>query len=328
MAFSNTYDTTNPGSAVSNREDLSSVLTILAPEQTPILSSAPKSKATATFHEWTVDKLDTPTTTGVSEGADVTSFADKFSGRARLGNYIQKMRRDYMVSDLQNAVSSVGPAAIAQAEAKAVQEIKRDIEATICSTNDRSADDGGGTKYGMRGLGDWIDSTGPSDVPAAYRTPSASINASGTAFTETVMNNIITSMYRVSGVSNGLTLVADTALRRVISDFARTSASGDYSVRQVVYQGGESTIKLGVSMYESDHGMVSIVNMNPDCAPDTSAKDTGYFINPEYIGVAELISLGSTRLPNLGGGDRGFVDWAGTLVVKHPGAFGAVTALS
>jgi hypothetical protein len=314
MAFSNTYDTTNPGSAVSNREDLLDVLTILAPEETPVLSSAAKSKASATFVEWTVDSLSAPVTTGVAEGSDVTVFTDKFANRARLGNYIQKFRRDYMVSDLQNAVDSVGPAKIAQAEAKAVREIKRDIEATLISNNDRSVEDGAGTPYGLRGLGDWIDSSGPADVPATYRTPAGSIHASGT-FNETVFNNLITSIYRVTGTSNGLTLVADTALRRVISDFARTSGSSDYSVRRVAYEGGEATIKLSVELYESDHGIVSIVNM-------------GYLVNPEFYGVAELIPLGSTRLPNLGGGERGYVDCAMTLLVKHPGAHGKITTLS
>jgi len=328
MAFSNTYDTTNPGAAVSNREDLTDVLTILAPEETPVLSSASKSKATATYVEWTVDSLAAPTTTGVAEGADVTSFTDKFSNRARLGNYIQKFRRDYMVSDLQNAVDSVGPAKIAQAEAKSVREIKRDIEATLCSNNDRSIEDGAGTPYGLRGLGNWIASAGPSDVPAAYRTPAGSIQGSGTTFTETVFNNLITSIFRVTGMSNGLTLVADTSLRRVISDFARTSGSSDYSVRKVSYDGGEASIKLSVELYESDHGIVSIVNMNPDCAPDTTNKDTGYLVNPEYYGIAELIPTGSTRLPNLGGGERGYVDCALTLIVKHPGAHGKITALT
>ena len=327
MAFSGTYDTTNPGSAVSNREDLLDVLTILAPEETPVLSSAAKSKASATFVEWTVDSLSAPVTTGVAEGSDVTVFTDKFANRARLGNYIQKFRRDYMVSDLQNAVDSVGPAKIAQAEAKAVREIKRDIEATLISNNDRTVEDGAGTPYGLRGLGDWIDSAGPADVPATYRTPAGSIHASGT-FNETVFNNLITSIYRVTGTSNGLTLVADTALRRVISDFARTSGSSDYSVRRVAYEGGEATIKLSVELYESDHGIVSIVNMNPDCAPDTTNKDTGYLVNPEFYGVAELIPLGSTRLPNLGGGERGYVDCAMTLLVKHPGAHGKITTLS
>lgn len=327
MAFSNTYDTTNNGSAVSNREDLLDVLTILAPQETPVLSSASKSKATATFVEWTVDSLSSPVTTGVAEGADVTSFTDKFSNRARLGNYVQKFRRDYMVSDLQNAVDSVGPAKVAQAESKAVREIKRDIEATLCSTNDRSVENGAGTSYGMRGLGGWIDSGGPFDVPSDYRTPAASIHAIG-ALTETVFNNLITSIYRVSGTTNSLTLVADTALRRIISDFARTSASGDYSVRQVSYPGGSGEIKLAVDMYSSDHGQVSIVNMNPDCAPDTTNKDTGYLINPDFLSVAELITLGSSRLPNLGGGERGYVDFTGTVCVKHPGAFGKITAIS
>lgn len=328
MAFSNTYDTTNTGSAVSNREDLSDALTILAPQETPILSLAAKSKAKATYHEWTVDSLAAPVSTPIAEGADVNAFDDKFANRARIGNYCQKLRRTFMVSDIQQAVDSVGPAKLAQAEMKAVKEIKRDIEKTISGTQDRATEDGAGTASQLRGLGDWIDSAGPSDVPAAYRTPSTSINGSGTTFTETVMNNLITSMYRVTGATNDLTLVADTALRRIITDFARLSASGDYSVRRVETYGDSSSIKLSVQMYESDHGIVSIVNMNPDCAPDTTNKDTGYFINTQYLGVADLIPLGSSRVPNLGGGDRGYVDWTGTLVVKHPGAFGSITALS
>jgi hypothetical protein len=327
MSFSNTFDTTNPGSGVSNREDLLDVLTILAPEETPILSSANKSAASATFVEWTVDSLSAPNTTGVSEGADVTAFTDKFSGRARLGNYTQKFRRDYMVSDLQEAVDSVGPAKIAQAEAKAIRELKRDIEATLCGTQDRAVENGAGTAYGLRGLGDWIDSAGPSDVPADFRTPADSIHASGD-FTETVFNNLITSIFRVTGATNSLTLVADTALRREVTDFARLAESGQVSVRDVNYQGESGTISLSVDLYQSDHGIVSIVNMNPDCAPDTTNKDTGYLINPEYFGIAELIPMGSTRLPNMGGGERGFVDCALTSLVMHPGAHGKITALS
>ena len=330
MSLSNTYDTTSPGSAASNREDLSDVLTILAPEETPVLSSLSKTRASGTLHEWTVDSLSSPRTTGIAEGADVTTFTDQFSGRARLTNNTQKFRRDYMVSDLQEAVDSVGPAKIAQAEAKAVRELKRDVEATLLSVNDKEVEDGAGTVYKLRGLGDWIDSNGPTDVPAAFRTPAASIHGTG-AFTETAMNNIITSIYRVSGTTNSLTLVADTALRRIISDFARLDPDGDAagtSIRDVNYNGDSAKIKLSVELYQSDHGIVSVVNMNPDCAPDTSAKDTGYFVNPEYAGIAELIPMGSSRLPNQGGGERGYVDCALTLAVYHPGAHGKITAIA
>jgi hypothetical protein len=307
------------------------VLTILAPEETPVLSSANKQKASSTFVEWTVDSLAAPSTTGVAEGADVTSFTDKFSGRARLGNYVQKFRRDYMVSDLQEAVDSVGPAKVAQAEAKAIRELKRDVEATLISTNDRSVENGSSTAYGLRGLGDWLDSAGPSDVPSDFRTPADSIyttsEANSTAFTESALNDIITSIYKVTGATNNLTLVADTGLRRVISDFARLQSADGTSIRDVNYEGGSSSIKLSVELYQSDHGVISIVNANPDCTPNFGGNTTdssGFIVNPEYFGIAELIPMGSTRLPNLGGGERGFVDCALTSLMYHPGAHGLI----
>ena len=308
MSFSNTYDPTfgvGPASSVSNREDLTDVLTILAPEETPILSSANKQKASATNVEWTVDSLAAPSTAGIDEGADVTTFTDKFAGRARLGNFVQKFRRDYMVSDLQEAVDSVGPAKIAQAEAKAIREIKRDIEATLAGTQDRAQEDGAGTAYALRGLGDWIDSAGPSDVPAGFRTPAASIvDVTDDDFAESELNGIISSIFKVTGSSNNLMLVADTALRSDISDFARIGGASGDSVRNVNYSGESGSIKLSVDLYQSDHGIVSVVNANPDCMPAQAGQAgmAGYVVNPDYYGVHELIPMGSTRLPNLGGG--------------------------
>ena len=331
MAFSNTYDTTDPGSGVSNREDLTDVLTILAPEETPILSSAQKQKASATFVEWTVDALADPVTTGIREGADVSTFTDQFAGRARLGNYVQKFRRDYQVSDLQEAVDSVGPAKIAQAEAKAIRELKRDVEKTIASNNDRAAENGTDTAYALRGLGEWLSSSGPSDVPAGFRTPADSVytvaEANATAFGETQFNDIIASIFSQTGTVSDLMLVADTKLRRVISDFARTTGSATDNVRSVNYDGGAGEIKLTVDLYQSDHGIVSIVNGNPDCMPSFGqAGEAGYLVNPEYFGIHELIPMGSTRLPNQGGGERGYVDCALTLGVYHPQAHGLIKA--
>ena len=327
MSFSNTFDTTNTGSGVSNREDLTDVLTILAPEETPILSSAIKQRASATFVEWTVDSLGAPNTAGISEGADVTAFTDQFAGRAKLGNRVQKFRRDYMVSDLQEAVDSVGPAKIAQAEAKAIRELKRDIEATIASANTQATENGAGVANALGGLGDWIQAAaGSGNVPAAFQTPGASVLDPGATINESEFNTVITSIFGVTGTTSNLMLVADTTLRNQISDFARTSGSANDTFRSVNYDGNSGSIKLSVDLYESDHGVVSIVNGNPDCMPTQAgtAGMMGYLINPEYYGIHELIPMGSTRLPNLGGGERGFVDCALTLGVYHPGAHGVI----
>jgi len=334
MSFSNTFDTTNtnPSSGVSNREDLTDVLTILAPEETPILSSANKKGASATKVEWTVDSLSAPSTVGIREGLDVTTFTDQFAGRARLGNRVQKFRRDYMVSDLQEAVDSVGPAKIAQAEAKAIRELKRDIEASLASANTQTTEDGAGVVNRLGGLGDWIqNAAGSGNVPATFQTPAASIaDVTDGNFAESELNSLISSIFKVTGTSNNLMLVADTALRQDISDFARIGGVSGDSVRAVNYNGESGTIKLSVDLYQSDHGIVSVVNANPDCMPTQAgtAGMAGYLVNPEYYGVHELIPMGSSRLPNLGGGDRGFVDCALTLGVYHPGAHGKIVSTS
>lgn len=324
MAFSNTYSTTNPGSAVSNREDLTDVLTVLAPEETPLTSLAKKSKATATFNEWTVDTLAAPVTAGVREGQDISSFVDKFSGRARLGNYIQLFQKNYMVSQLQDAVESVGPAKIAEAEAKAIREMKRDIEAVVAGTQDRAVEDGSATAYASRGLGNWIASAGPADVPAAYRTPAASIHASG-ALTESAFNGLVASIFEKTGTVDALTLVAGTTLRRTISGFARSDGNAAESVFHVNQMATDKEITLSVNTYDSDFGIITIINGNPACMPSAT---TGYLINPDYVGVAELMSIGSTRLPNQGGGERGFIDAALTLQVYSPLAHGKITVVA
>ncbi len=260
-----------------------------------------KERASATNVEWTVDSLSAPQTAGISEGADVTAFTDQFAGRARLGNRVQKFRRDYMVSDLQEAVDSVGPAKIAQAEAKAIRELKRDIEATLAGTQDSATENGAGVANALRGLGDWIDSAGPADVPAAFRTPAASIvDVTDDVFAESELNGLISSIFRVTGSSKQSYACCWHWLRQVIADFARIGGATGDSVRSVNYDGNSGSIKLSVDLYESDHGVVSIVNQNPDCANFGGNRNgSGYIVNPEYYGVHELIPMGSLAYQTL-----------------------------
>jgi len=326
MAISTTYQPNAPqvktgvGSAISNREDLSAELTLLAPEETPVLSLCAKGSAKGTYKEWTVDTLAAPSFDGIGETQDVNAFDDQFASRGRLGNYVQKFRETFLVSDLQEAVTSVGPASVAQAEAKAMRQLKRSVEAAINSDNDKSVEDGAGSKYKLRGLGNWIQSAGPSDVPAAYRTPSASIQLS--APNETTFNDIIASIFTVNGESNNLTLIAGVALRKVISNFTRSSAAATSEAVYTVNQDATAKkVTHAVTLYDSDFGLVNIISGNPACMP---ASTRGYVVNPKYLGFDTLIPMGSTRLENQGAGERGYVDMVGTLVCKHPGAHGKI----
>jgi hypothetical protein len=253
----------------------------------------------------------------------VTSFTNQFQKRGRLGNYVQIFRDDFLVSNLQEATTSVGPANVAQSEAKSLRQLKRSVEATIASNNEMSVENGVGTPYQTRGLGKWLQvaAQGVNPVPTDYRTPTDSIKvAAAGAITETNFNDLIGSIFNVNGEMNSLTLVAGSAIRRAVSGFTRTSgATGN--TYQVTQDSTTKKITLSVELYDTDFGIVKVMNANPACQTST----TGYVINPKYLGFASLIPMSSTRLENQGGGERGFCDITGALVCRHPGAHGKIT---
>lgn len=329
MPISTTYNpnaptaTSGQGTSVGNREDLSNELAMLAPEETPLLSLCSKGKASSTFYEWTADKLDAVSTTGISEGEDVSSFDDKFASRARLGSYCQIFRKPWLVSTLQDAVTTAAPANSAEAEAKAIRELKRNMEATICSSNEMSSENGAGTPYATRGFGSWVQVAAQSvnPVPSDYRTPTASILT--TTVTDATLSTALGSIFSKTGEMQNLTLIANVALRRVISGLTRYEGASRTSAYNVNQDATTKKVTLSVTLFESDFGVLNIVNANPDAMPAASTNE-GFIVNPKYIGFNTLIPMGSQRLENQGGGARGFIECVGTFVCKHPQAHGKI----
>ena len=161
---------------------------------------------------------------GVLEGEDASSFDDKAANRAKLGNYVQKLRRTYAVSDLQEIVDTAGVASeFANAESKAVRELKRDLESAVCSAQDRDADDGT-NPYKTRGMLKWLGVGGqPADVPAGFQ--NVANDTTGTQ-TESTFNAVLQELYEANGMPGGqLTLIAGPGLKREISNFARQEGS-------------------------------------------------------------------------------------------------------
>ena len=157
MPAANSY--ASPGTTGGNREDLRDILTILEPEQTPVVSAMRKGQGPrGTYTEVLADELDSPSTDGQPEGKDITQFANKAVKRQRFGNNIQIATRDFGVTDVQMLVDT---AAVSNeyeyAKMKTLREMKRDIESTICSNNERQS--GNGTQaWKTRGLFRWTGS--------------------------------------------------------------------------------------------------------------------------------------------------------------------------
>ena len=317
MALATSYNTTG------NREDLTSILSVLEPEATPLLSLAKKKKATATFNEWQVDSLSDPVISGVGEGEDVTSFQNATVNRARLGNYVQKFRNAFMVSDIEQLVDVAGVSSeFAEAEGKATREVKRSLETAICSTQDRQADAGSGTPYLTRGLSKWLEAS-LSDVPDAYECVARDTT---TPITEVLFNGVLQDLYNANGLPGGqLTLIAGATLKKDISFFSRAVAStqNTYNVTQTA---DSKKITLTVNMYEGDFGNIAIVPSafvsRTAAAPGTVVADAGLLVDPEYVGVFTLKAESRTELEDQGGGKRGFVDVIAGLACYSPKAHG------
>jgi hypothetical protein len=307
-----------------NREDLSDIVTLLEPESTPLVSMAKKGTASGTFFEWQTDDLSTASFAGVLEGEDASTFDDKAANRAKLGNYVQKLRRTYGVSDLQEIVDTAGVSSeFASAESKAVRELKRDLEAAVCSSQDRVADDGTNA-YKTRGMLKWLGVGGqPADIPAAFQ--NVANDTTGTQ-TETTFNSVLQELYEANGMPGGqLTLIAGPGLKREISNFARQEGATTALNYQVTQSAESKKISLTVNFYEGDFGNVAIlpsVFINRTSGSATIDADAGLLIDPEYVGIHMLKAESTSELENRGGGRRGFADLVAGLAVYSPKAHG------
>lgn len=318
MASANTYN------VAGNKEQLTDLLTILEPETTPISSMIPKTKATASFVEFQVDSLSNPSFEGVSEGEDISAFSNKAENRARLGNYIQIFRREWKVSDVQQLVSTAGvPNEAANSSAKTLSELKLDIESAICSDQDRQAEDGVNV-FKTRGLGNWISSTGPTDVPAAYRVPAGHVDSTIMAnTTESTFNSVLQSRFEKVGSKDDLYLVAGPTLKRTITFFSRADTSSNDSTLSVSQPAGDKALTLTVQRYDGDYGLVHILpsTFNGRTSGgdlDATSRHRGYLFSPSHLGLAVLQAESNEQLQDESGGKRGYCKAMCALIVKSP----------
>jgi hypothetical protein len=318
-----------------DREDLRDWLTILEPEDTPKTSTfAKSSRVTNTYETWQADTLAAPDTNGVIEGQDVSVFNNEAANRARFGGYVHTFRRPWMVSNIQEASDPAGVSSeVANSKVKAMREIKRSIEAAVGSDNEMQADTGI-VPWKMRGLGKWIQATAQAvnPVPSLFLTPSANIDTTATSsLTETLFNDVFTSIFTQNGGRRNYTLFAGPSLKRAISKFQRVEGSaGTTKTYQVTQEADEKKVTLNVTVYDGDFHTVTIV---PDLfnaiesgtavtSPSNATKARGYVIDPTLVSIGNMIGLSSQELENQGGGRRGFVEATLLLQVKNPRGLG------
>lgn len=320
--------------SVVNREDLTNILEMAHPLEMPGYSMLPKTKATGMYHEWAMDDHKNPVYPGVNEGADVSSFENKENKIARWGNRIQKFEETWKVSEEQMAVDTAGvDNNKAYAEAKCLVDLKRGIESAIFSDQDLSSSDPQKT----RGLGDMIDTAGPSDLDSNYYAASGQIDTTdpaGGSFFEDNLNSMMQTLYENGGMPDGgLYLFAGPTLKREISQFGRSNQETT-SVARTQLDGKSKEIMLVVDRYVGDFGAIDIIpsvylKRESNTGIDATSRKRGYLFRKSTLQIAQLKApyakdLSVDNQPN----PRGYAHALLTLVCKNTKQVGKFAAAS
>ena len=307
----NTFDTYD---SVGEREDLSDVIYSISPTDTPFLSSAAKTKATAVLHEWQTDSLASAVTNNaVIEGDEAT--LDASTATTRLSNSTQIMDKTVVITGTQESVDKAGRASeLAYQIAKRAKELKRDMEATITG-NIAEVGGNSSTARKMGTLGSWV--TTNDDLASDGASGAGAGNAAHTdgtqrAFTESQLKSVIKSVWNAGGDPS--MIMVGPFNKQKLSGFTGNSTRFD--------AGADATLYTSVDVYASDFGQLQVV-------PNRFSRDRdAYVLDMEYWGIAFLRDFSMHELAKTGDSEKRQLLVEATLESRNEAASGLVADLT
>lgn len=316
------------------REDLSDVISMISPYDTPFFSMIGTVAATSTKHEWLRDSLAAADSGGALEG-------DEFSGATlttptRTSNFTQILRKDFSVTGTNEAVTHAGMASqFSYQMMKALRELARNTEQALLCQDIAANDDGDATNARtMKGLYHQILDADVAttadnfvfDVVGTDGTGAPANDTTAAALTESDFNTLLQRMWE-AGVAPD-TVLASPAAKRDITAFAGSSIAR--------FNVDKNELVKNVMRYESDFGTVDVMleRFGPVGGGSSPVADTNeinaidgsnsaFAFERQHINKAILRPTVAERLPRSGDSERGMILHELTLQVGAIGAAGA-----
>lgn len=243
---------------IGQREDLEDMIYLVAPQETPFISTIDKDTAKAVKHDWQTENLATPNPNNAAlEGSDITTF-DAPNNTTRVENICQIFTKDGVVSRTTDVVVLAGrDKESARQKVMKMRELKRDIEARAIG-NFASNAESGGTARGTGGMLAWIatnSSSGAGGSVGGYNgsVVVAATNGTQRSSSETLIKAAMAAVFAAGGKPT-VALMGGT-LKQEFSSF-----TGIAEIRQ---DNGTSpkmaTIVGAADLYVSDFGTLSLV---------------------------------------------------------------------
>ena len=308
----NTFDTYD---SVGEREDLSDVIYSISPTDTPFISSAAKTRATAVLHEWQTDALASASTSNaVIEGDEAT--LDAVTATTRLSNSSQIMDKTVVITGTQEAVDKAGRASeLAYQIAKKAKELKRDMEATITG-NQAEVTGNASTARKLGSLGAWVatnDDLSSAGSPASGGAGNtARTDGTQRVFTEAALKSVIKSVWNAGGDPS--MIMVGPFNKQKLSGFTGNSTRFD--------AGADATLYTSVDVYASDFGQLQVV-------PNRFSRDRdAYVLDMNYFAIAFLRDFSMHELAKTGDSEKRQLLVEATLESRNEKASGLVADLT
>jgi hypothetical protein len=293
------------------REDLSNIITNIAPEDVPYQSNIGRESISNSLFEWQTDTLAAAAANKQLEGDDVASF-DAVTATVRMQNYAQISRKTIVLSATEEVVNKAGRRSeLAYQIAKRGSELKRDQEFSMLNGAVAAA---GSTSVarGTASLGAFIktnvdmqtNGTNPSytTLPNSART-----DGNVRTFTETILKNVIQQVWAAGGTPK--ILMTGPVNKQRVSGFAGI-ASSRFNI-----DGGvkPATIIGAADVYVSDFGNVQVV-------PNRFQRERdAWVIDPEYAKMTALRPYQQIELAKTGDAEKRMliVEWGHKVLAEN-----------
>jgi len=293
------------------REDLSNIITNIAPEDVPYQSNIGRESISNSLFEWQTDTLAAAAANKQIEGDDVSSF-DSVTATVRLQNYAQISRKTIVLSATEEVVNKAGRRSeLAYQIAKRGSELRRDQEFTLLNSAVAAA---GSTSVarGTASLGAFIKTNvdmQTNGVNPSYTTLPSSARTDGNVrtFTETILKNVIQQVWTSGGTPK--ILMTGPVNKQRVSGFSGI-ASSRFNIN-----GGEKPATLigAVDIYVSDFGNVSVI------ANRFQRERDAWVLDPEYAKMTVLRPYQQVELAKTGDAEKRMllVEWGHKVLAEN-----------
>lgn len=304
------------------REDLIDKIFNTSPTETPLVSSFGRVTATSVFHEWQRDALGAANADNAMIDGDDASL-DAQVATDRVGNHLQIFRKTPGVSRRANIVKKAGRGAeMAYVKAKAMLEMKRDMEAMVLSANPAvaSTTSVAGKSAGL-GVQLYLNTShGGSGATASWTSgaPTTAVTAgTNRTFTEALVKTVCQSIYTASG---------QFVEQMVMSPYHKglfSAFTGIATNRFEVKGKQQGQVIAAADVYVSDFGSISVV---PHYL--MAGRTDVYLLNTDYVDMAMLDGIKTSPLAKTGDSEKELITCDTALAVRSSAAQGKISNLT